>query len=326
MSGIPPLSDTLAQGPDLGAVELAVVISSVLYGIAVIQTYNYYMAAFKNDKLALKLMVSLLCCLETGHSAALWIYLYRLTVIDFQDPSALPSYTWDLRISVILAAIICSIVQVFFSYRVFLLSQIPYYFGLYSSLSLVRLGFSLTLASQPITDITILVSEFRWLVISGTALGAFVDFSNTTALCIFLKTKQQSITSTNQLINRLILWTIETGLLTSICDVLQLITVICLKGKVVWIFFFIQSAKLYANVVLASLNGRISLRTAQAKSHILPSSLGPRGGTRSDSNQLEVRIEMSVDREVVRAESPSVGEMTLKIKDSESGLNHPVLE
>jgi len=83
--------------------------------------------------------------------------------------------------------------QVFFSYRVFLLSQIRYYFAVYASLAVIRLGCSITLASQPIFDITILVSNFRWLVITGTALGAFIDFSNTIALCILLKTKQGSI-------------------------------------------------------------------------------------------------------------------------------------
>jgi len=49
---------TLAQDPDLGAIELGVVLSSVLYGQCLIQTYNYYMASFKNDRFHLKFLVS----------------------------------------------------------------------------------------------------------------------------------------------------------------------------------------------------------------------------------------------------------------------------
>jgi len=52
--------DMLAEGLSLGTLELAVVLSSVLYGICIIQTYHYYMALFKNDGLLLRLMVFLL--------------------------------------------------------------------------------------------------------------------------------------------------------------------------------------------------------------------------------------------------------------------------
>ncbi|THV01505.1 hypothetical protein K435DRAFT_836797 [Dendrothele bispora CBS 962.96] len=323
-----PGPDELAQGADLGLIELAIVISSVLYGISLIQTYNYFTAAFKNDKFPLKLMVGILIVFETAHTISLWIYLYRLTVLDFQNTIALSVYSWDVRISIIFAGILCLIAQVFYSYRVFILSQMRYYFSIYTILAVFRFGFSITLAVLPVPDITGPVSQFPWLMISGCALGAFIDLSNAIALCIFLRNKQSSaMESTNQLINKLILWGIQTGLLTSICNVLQLIMLIAMRDNFTWFFFFIQSAKLYTNVVLASLNGRISLRTAQAKSHILPASIGERGN-HSEPNQLEVHIEMSVDRFVTRPDSPSSasGEVTSKMDAEIGGLGLHVVE
>jgi hypothetical protein len=41
----------------LGAVELGTMLSSVLYGIILIQAYKYYQASFKNDGYLLKWMV-----------------------------------------------------------------------------------------------------------------------------------------------------------------------------------------------------------------------------------------------------------------------------
>ncbi|THU96010.1 hypothetical protein K435DRAFT_110716 [Dendrothele bispora CBS 962.96] len=267
------------------------------------------MASFKNDKLSLKLMIAFMICFETVHSVSLWIYLYRSTVFDIQNTPTSIIFTWDLRISVISAAIISFTAQVFYSYRVLLVSKIPYYSAVFTILAIFQFGSLAALVLlQPTENDDGTFSQTLWMIILNCALGAFIDLSNAVALCVLLKTKQGSIGSTNQLVNKLILWTIETGLLTSICNILQLVLLVTLRGSGTspWFFFFIQSAKLYGNVILASLNGRISLRTAQAKSHILPSSIGERGNRPTPNpNQIEIRIEMNVDRVVTRSDSPS---------------------
>jgi len=44
----------------LGSIELGVLLSSVLFGIILIQTYKYYQASFKRDNIILKCIVSLM--------------------------------------------------------------------------------------------------------------------------------------------------------------------------------------------------------------------------------------------------------------------------
>ena len=51
---------TNQQNPEsfLGPIELGVLSTSVLYGIALVQTYKYFQASFRNDSVLLKCTVS----------------------------------------------------------------------------------------------------------------------------------------------------------------------------------------------------------------------------------------------------------------------------
>ncbi|KAF5338183.1 hypothetical protein D9758_014711 [Tetrapyrgos nigripes] len=302
-----------STGPSLGVLELGILISSVLYGISLVQIYDYYAASFKNDKVFLKITVGFLGIMETIHSVGLWIYLYGQTVSNFGDPEALGRIDWTIRVPIVATAMVCFVVQLFFAYRVYVFAHGQTYFILFTLASLTRMGLTIGLAAQPISQIDTLISKFWWLIIAGAIVGAVIDMANTVALCLYLKINQTEMWSTKELVNKLVLWTIETGLLTSNLDhfyatqldldilLYPVSQVILQRHACIVSAFNIAFQSIILNkghTTHNRLNRRISLRTAKAKGHIHPSVIGPRdhGSEGSDLHELEVRVEMNIER------------------------------
>ncbi|THU89238.1 hypothetical protein K435DRAFT_841907 [Dendrothele bispora CBS 962.96] len=285
----------ISLGPTLGLGELGILFSAILYGIVLSQTYTYYQASFKKDSPLLKYMVAFICLLETLHSVFLCIAFYWRTVTNFGNFQTLNLMDWTLLISNPLTVAIACIVQTYFSYRVYVLSSLWLYPVFIGVTSLLRLGLGIALAIVPISlQYDVFLERFRWLIIFTIVLGFFIDISNTITLCIFMDKNYNPMLRTWKFGDKILVWTIETGSIISLCGVIQLVLCLTLDNYI-WVFFSFQTAKLYSNALLASLNGRISLRSAQAASHIPPTSLGPRTAA-TDLSNLEVRIEMGVER------------------------------
>ncbi|THU98241.1 hypothetical protein K435DRAFT_777609 [Dendrothele bispora CBS 962.96] len=284
-------------GPTLGLLELGTLFSTVLYGTVLVQAYNYYHAQFKGDSTIIKYLVGLVCVLESLHTAVLWIYLYSRTVDNFGNRAALNEVHWALAVSVPISTLIVLFVESFFAYRIFILSRSPYFSVLAVLGLLVRLGLGAAFAGTSIGfKINTYLEEFKWLVTSALAVGAVVDVAITVALCIVLRSNTTVQPRTKQIIDKLVLWTIETGLLTSICAIIEVI-LMQTKDNLLWAFFFFMSAKFYSNSLLASLNGRVLLQLIQQDPTSISRSLALQSmEARSFSQRnLEVHVAMDVE-------------------------------
>ncbi|KAF5347855.1 hypothetical protein D9758_013836 [Tetrapyrgos nigripes] len=177
-------------GTSLGAVELGIMLSSVLYGVVVIQSYKYYQASFKNDSALLKTTKfnSYHSALETLHTVFQWIYLYSTTITSFGDPNQLDEINWSFQVSIPLTAIIASIVQTFFCHRVSRISGWGYYKAIMIPILVARTGFAVASAvvasNRTLSEYT---RDFKWLVILLLAMGAAIDVVNTILLCTFME-------------------------------------------------------------------------------------------------------------------------------------------
>jgi len=65
---------------------------------------------------------------------------------------------------------------------------------------------------------------------------------------------------TDRIIEKSILWAIETGFITSLCALLVLIFFFTMKQNYIWVGTYGFVAPIYANCFLAVLNGRARLR------------------------------------------------------------------
>lgn len=120
--------------------------------------------------------------------------------------------------------------------------------------------------------------EFKpllWLVTLGLTLSSTVDILITIVLCYKLRSRRTESISMNSVIDSMILYTFENGLLTSAATVLSMICWVTMPWNRIWMGVYFMIGKLYANSLLANLNTRKHLRegrlqTTTSGDHILP--------------------------------------------------------
>ncbi|KAI5991741.1 hypothetical protein F5J12DRAFT_897432 [Pisolithus orientalis] len=169
-----------------------------------------------------------------------------------------------------------------------------------------------------------------WIFTVGVTLSASVEIIITTTMIIFLGSRKTGFANMNHIINSLILYTLETGSVTSIVTVASLICWLIMRHNLIFLGMHFAIAKrvfsvfslvgnlflpitVYANSLLATLNTRKRLRVDRMysserdqtgglaaglpysgvnKSHVSQRILGPT--TTQKSMQLNVNVETTV--------------------------------
>ncbi|EEB98665.1 hypothetical protein MPER_01787 [Moniliophthora perniciosa FA553] len=93
-------------------------------------------------------------------------------------------------------------------------------------------------------------------------LGAASDIAITTSLAFYLYTLKPGFKATDAIMNQLILFSVSTGVLTTVCALSSLITISVLPDTFVYIAFYSTLARFYATSFFATLNARNRLRDA----------------------------------------------------------------
>ncbi|TFK47730.1 hypothetical protein OE88DRAFT_737376 [Heliocybe sulcata] len=185
-----------------GAAEIGSVLSSCLYGVSLIQSYEYYKSQTQpgsavKDSLWLRLVVALVVprVFDAFHTIAMWIYLYGLTILHPSDTSV-----------------------VFFTSRVYALSRrrilVPLLGWVATAAKLAR-SLALIIISATSEDYTGIFGER--IAITGTFITvAVLEVYNTAALCIILwSMRPKTFSNTRRTIAKLIVWSLQTGIIIS---------------------------------------------------------------------------------------------------------------
>ncbi|OCH89344.1 hypothetical protein OBBRIDRAFT_794379 [Obba rivulosa] len=246
----------------LGAVELGILISTMLYGMSTIQVFSY-LEIGKRDSRWLKLFVASIWILETIHTALIWVFLHSLTVSNYGDETVLSKIEPTFAASVVIHDFVGAAVQSFYAYRVYALSHNIIFSIIQWLGSLLRIALILTLLAFAVQSPSLedLVSAHKGVTIAIVTTSAAVDVLNTTMLCYNLTTYRRNGTKqTTRTIDKIILWSVETGLITSLVAIAILIVMLALPQATIWEGLMMIYAKLYSNSLLVSLNARGSLR------------------------------------------------------------------
>ncbi|KAF8507923.1 hypothetical protein JB92DRAFT_2815042 [Gautieria morchelliformis] len=247
----------------LGALEIPILISSVLYGVTCLQAFLYTVTERSfGDPRWVQVMVGLVWLLETGHTVFTWILLYSYTVTNFGDPSVVFSTPWSLGYSYVFTAALGSIVQTFFAYRIYILTgrRIIPIISWCAAASRLATGTALailTTSSHGILDFT---ARFSWLETAHLTVDVATDALITTSLCYHLLRHTAVSKPTRRVVHRLVLYTVETGLATSTCAVATIICSRVQASNLVGLGFVMIYPRLFANSLLAALNSRQGLR------------------------------------------------------------------
>ncbi|KAJ7445200.1 hypothetical protein B0H11DRAFT_2087789 [Mycena galericulata] len=105
-----------------------------------------------------------------------------------------------------------------------------------------------------------MVFQWRWLVTTSLSFDLTVDLLITASLCHCLwNLRSCDSKRTRTMVDTLILWSLESTILTSATSIMQIILFMT-RTDLVWATFFVIQAKLFSNSMLASLNGRARFR------------------------------------------------------------------
>ncbi|KAI8970728.1 hypothetical protein BD414DRAFT_540744 [Trametes punicea] len=233
--GIPSLNASL------GAVYLGVVIGVMFYGLTVHQSYRYY-KLYPTDRPYIKVLVSVIIFLESLHTM-LWIFIgFHYTISESFNLTGTLKCHWTVRSTFILTSMAVYSCQTFYCCRVYLT------FGFVA-------GVEAFLYVREIVDL----HRVSWKVSAAYGFAVSSDLILTGALVFVLHRSRTESKRTNSILDVLIIYTINTGLLTSIVSLLAFLFALVLPGNLIYAGVSIVGAKLYANSVLALLNSRRSI-------------------------------------------------------------------
>ncbi|KAI0642537.1 hypothetical protein C8Q79DRAFT_1013219 [Trametes meyenii] len=254
---IPALDNTF------GALLIGTFGGLVLFGVTLHQGYRYIrFPAYDKDAFYIKCTVAVVLILETIHSVLAMHVCYHYLVTKYFQPLALLKGTWSADALPALTGLIVAVTQAFFARRLFLLNRkfaAAVVFAL--GLLLGELGFSIACTVEAFIQPDIFhVQNLQWLSIVALGLIIGADMLLTTLLTFTLYRSRTGFKSTDSVLNILIFYTINNGLLTGTLSIVSLFMAIYYPHSLITDGLNICIAKAYANSLLSVLNHRHFLR------------------------------------------------------------------
>ncbi|KAH9912352.1 uncharacterized protein BXZ73DRAFT_28578, partial [Epithele typhae] len=233
----------------------AVVLDVYLCGILCTQAFLYF-TTYKKDPVWMKVLVSAVVLVDILNSCFDIMAVYRPLVLEFGDTDAVQVTHWEFQSDPTTVAFIAFLVQGFFAWRVKVLTKNKWIVGLiyicaFTSF-LGAVGTSIGATKVPrIPDLRKLRTTIDvWLV---TAVVA--DIAITSTLVFHLHKRKTGMRFTDTLINKITRLTLETGLLTSMWALTDLVVYLTIPSGL-HLFFNFTLSKLYTISLLASLLSR----------------------------------------------------------------------
>ncbi|KAJ3902885.1 hypothetical protein F5879DRAFT_962197 [Lentinula edodes] len=275
----------------LGALFIGLILSAVLNGVTLSQTWFYFSAQQQrehSDALWLKATVVAVVILDFLHQLFTSHWMYDYCVTNFGNSAALDVLPWSYYGMAYPTGVVTVIVQSFYVWRVWKLSNNVIIAGAIWSLSLAQFGAFLYYVARVFgvpnaSDLSLVLGNYAILV---NAIGATCDIVIACAMVFYLRQSRTSIKRTNHLLRSITVFTVTTGIVSSVCAIMVLSMAAAYPGTNIELTFYFMLTRLYANSFLATLNVRDHLRE-----------LG-HGGIITTSNFVQTRTTAAVHRTV----------------------------
>lgn len=261
----------------LGAMLIGGFVCIFLSGIVTMQVYLYY-RVYQRDALRVKVTVFALWLFDVLHSAMVCVTNWEYAVVHFGDASRVDDILWSVAFSIALTAITTFIVHIFFTHRLHAISNSNLYMTApMVALALLRVAVALvtTVKMIQLGSFRRFIDEIDWVFTMGLSASAVMDVAIAVGLCYFLRKNKSGFSSSmDQLIDSLVLYTVESGVVTCAVTIVSLICWTTMSDNLIFMGLHFTISKLYANSLLATLNSRKSLKirsqASSDKEHPLP--------------------------------------------------------
>ncbi|KAI0633142.1 hypothetical protein C8Q77DRAFT_1122154 [Trametes polyzona] len=282
---IPPtfplqLPELPALDSTYGAILVGSYISLALYGINVYQLYGYLNRYYRRDGVVVLFFVFSTFLLETLHIIACIHVCYHLLVTTYFDIAALAEAPapWSFIMLAQVSFMAICVAQCFFARRVYILRPGLYPLTVASILlSLASFALSTTATIRLSLARTLNGSTRPYTVIDSFGLGAAAisDILTTSVLIVVLKESRTGWRQTDLVVDRLISYSFNTGLLTVVFDILGVAFGLAYPEHFVGFAITIVGTQVYSNTLMVMLNVRESLFEDTSTSRDGAISLGP---------------------------------------------------
>ncbi|CAE6465367.1 unnamed protein product [Rhizoctonia solani] len=239
----------------LGAILIGTFLNVWLYGILVTQVTLYY-SVYKRDATWIKLLVAWIMLLDTLNSIFDMGFVYRYTITLFGNFPAQVHSHWFFHMAPFMTVTIAATTQGFFAWRINRLTGCKWISWGIALVLLVQFvaGTTVTVGAWQVVDFTrfgeLKVQISLWLVTSAIA-----DIAITVVLTWYLHTHRTGFPQTEDLIARLIRITVQTGLITTLWALVDLVLYLFVPNSL-HLLFNLPLPKLYGNALLSTLNAR----------------------------------------------------------------------
>jgi len=237
---------------------IGTILNWLLFGTLLVQVYIYFIA-FPQDRTWWKAGIVVVLVLEFVETLSNARDMVRTFGSGWGDMEVLDDVGWAWFSVPVMGSIIALVGQMFFAYRIYLISQSVYVPLLVLILSVVQLGAGIWTG----VDICIarkfsllqshnVVATAFWL--AGTSLCDLVIVFST--VYYITKSWGPEFRSINSDISRIIMLTVETGALCALFAIVDLYLFVSHKGTNYHLALCIELSKIYSNSILLIFNSR----------------------------------------------------------------------
>jgi len=252
-----------------GTLFIGSLLSAVLYGATVTQMWTYYCQYRGRDPMALKGFVVLLFIFDTLHTILSAYSVYWYLVLHFGDVDNLDVNMWAMNIQANVNALIGFSVKLFYARRVYIISRsivIPAIIAMLGGICFV-LGLVFTVKAFALGRYS-RYSALTWVICTGVSSAALADIVIALAMCWYLSRKRTGFSKTDSMIMRLMSYSINSGLVSSVLATSMLVCFLALRRTFTWQVLFWLVGKCYVISFLSTLNSRDALRERSSNEHL----------------------------------------------------------
>ncbi|EDR06499.1 uncharacterized protein LACBIDRAFT_299952 [Laccaria bicolor S238N-H82] len=228
--------------------------------VSCVQAWYYF--THQSDRWQLKFLVSCVMLTDTIHQGLITHTVYTYTITNWGNATFLGELVRTLLIEVLFNGLTTFIVQCFLATRIWRLSDGKVW--LIVIVALLILGeFGVSLAYTIISlrfETFAQLTHLKALSLSTNALAAAGDIVIAASLCTMLHLSRTGFHRSDTIITKLMVFSINTGLLTSLCALASLVSILAWPKTFIYIAFYFCIGRLYTNSLLATLNARGKIR------------------------------------------------------------------
>ncbi|KAN0135513.1 hypothetical protein V8E53_006792 [Lactarius tabidus] len=294
----------IAVDNTLGSLFIGTVLSSIVYGVTLLQVYSYCNSHCSRDRWPLKSLVAFLLLVDSVNLVFANHVTYYMTITNFGD--YLQIMPWSLPAIDFSAMVLEVFVQHFYAYRIYFLSgRSPYLPAAISVVSLTAFGMGIVLGVKGLEHIYLKGAHYRDIYIATLSCDVLCDFLITFGMVYTVLVNRIPFPnrSTNSVLNLLAIYAINYGTLNLVLTISSTILLVVYHDTLIYLVPAVIVVRLYFCALMAILNTRDNLRATLDRQEIVLGTI-PRFTVSDTPRTMQVPTELGSNAAVSKTLPP----------------------